>query len=78
MQLKQKKKSQKNKENLKYLAKYSNLAFQMLAIILVGVFGGRKLDGLINTEFPIFTVILIPVSVILAIYFAIKDLINIK
>ena len=78
MQQKPKKKLKKNKESLKGWAKYSNMAFQMLAIILLGVFGGLKLDKYIDIEFPIFTVILTPISVILAIYYVIKDLINIK
>ena len=59
-------------------AKYSSIAFQMLAIILVGVFGGIKLDEFLKTKFPVFTVILTILSVVLAIYFVIKDLIKFK
>lgn len=50
----------------------------MIAIILVGVFGGLKLDQLINWEFPVFTVVLTILSVVFSIYYAIKDLIRIK
>lgn len=70
-------KKQQNKD-LKTAARYSGLAFQMLAIILAGVFGGIKLDQWIHTEFPIFTLILTIVSVILSVYYAIKDLIDIN
>ncbi len=70
--------SQKDKKK-KYLdnyARYSSIALQMLAIILLGVFGGVKLDEWINTGFPVFTVILSILSVIAAIYVVIKDLLK--
>jgi hypothetical protein len=54
------------------------MAVQMMAIILVGVFGGLKLDQLLQWEFPVFTVVLTILSVVLSIYYAIKDLIRIK
>ena len=59
-------------------ARYSTIAVQMLVIILVGVFGGIELDKLIKLEFPVFTVVLSVLSVILAIYYVIKDLIKKK
>jgi len=66
----------KHKDKLKNYAKYSGLGFQMLAIIFIGVFGGVKLDEYLKLEFPIFTVVLSLLSVVLAIYFAIKDFLN--
>ena len=51
------------------------MAFQMLAIILVGVFGGWKLDQLLSTK-PLFTILLSIISVVLAIYFVVKDLLK--
>ncbi|MCD4697982.1 MAG: AtpZ/AtpI family protein [Bacteroidales bacterium] len=57
-------------------AKYSSIAFQMLFIILLGVFGGIKLDEWLNLHYPIFTVILSMLSVILAIYYVVKDLLK--
>jgi F0F1-type ATP synthase assembly protein I len=48
----------------------------MLAIILIGVFGGVKLDQWLELKAPVFTVILSILSVILAIYYAVKDLIR--
>ena len=47
-----------NQSNLNDYAKYSTIAFQMIAIILVGVFGGIKLDQIVRLEFPVFTVVL--------------------
>lgn len=70
-----KKKSQK-KNSINNYAKYSSIAFQMLVIILLGVWGGVKLDKWLNLKFPVFTVILSLVSVIFAIYFVVKDLLK--
>jgi F0F1-type ATP synthase assembly protein I len=67
--------SNQKKSYLNNYAKYSSIAFQMLAIILVGVFGGYKLDSWLNT-LPVFTVILSLLSVVIAIYSVVKDLLN--
>ena len=64
------------KNQLDNYAKYSSIALQMLVVILVGVYGGYKLDGLININFPVFTIILSLISVSLAIYVAIRDFIK--
>ena len=48
--------------------RYSGLAFQMIAIILAGVYGGIKLDKLVRWEFPVFTFLLTILAVILSIY----------
>jgi F0F1-type ATP synthase assembly protein I len=48
----------------------------MLFIILLGVFGGIKLDQWLNMKIPVFTVALSLLSVILAIYSVTKDLIK--
>jgi hypothetical protein len=66
------------KEALKSYGRYSSLAFQMGFIIVLGTFGGHYLDVWIAWEFPVFTVVLSILSVFLAIYFAIKDLLNKK
>jgi ATP synthase protein I len=57
--------------------RYSGMAFQMLAIILLGVFGGVKLDKCLGLSFPVFTLILSILSVGLAIYQAIRELLKI-
>jgi F0F1-type ATP synthase assembly protein I len=51
------------------------MAFQMLAIILAGVFGGFKMDQWLHTK-PLFTIILSIGSVILAIYTVTRDLLR--
>jgi F0F1-type ATP synthase assembly protein I len=57
-------------------AKYSGMGFQMLAIIGIGVFGGVKLDEIIDLDFPVFTIVFSIISVFLAIYVIIKDLLK--
>jgi F0F1-type ATP synthase assembly protein I len=66
----------RRKKSLDNYAKYSSIAFQMLAIILAGVFLGIKIDEWLGLSAPIFTVILSLLSVVLAIYFVVKDLIK--
>ncbi len=73
-----------NKNNLKTQSqkklnaypKYSSMALQMGFIITLGTFGGLKIDQYFNLNFPIFTLILSIASVIIAVYLAIKDIIN--
>jgi F0F1-type ATP synthase assembly protein I len=69
---------EKTAKSLSEYAKYSNLAFQMIAIILVGVFGGMKLDKWLKPSFPVFTVVLSFLSVIFALYYVLKDFIRKK
>ncbi|PLX20154.1 MAG: hypothetical protein C0597_04520 [Marinilabiliales bacterium] len=74
---KNQKSDQKNKRALSDIAKYSAIGFQMIAIMFIGVLAGMKLDTKIaGIEFPVFTVLLTVSSVILAIYYAIKDFIK--
>jgi F0F1-type ATP synthase assembly protein I len=70
--------SKKSKSPLSDYARYSSLAFQMIAIILVGVFGGIELDKLVKMKFPVFTVVLTILAVIASMYYAVKDLIKKK
>jgi len=50
----------------------------MAIIICVGTFGGLYLDKWLMFKFPVFTLSLSIISVILAVYYAIKDLIKIN
>ena len=63
------------RKNLNAYARYSGMAFQMLAVILAGVFSGYRLDLWLNTK-PLFTVILSILSVALSIYFVTRDLLR--
>ncbi|NPA68161.1 MAG: AtpZ/AtpI family protein [Chlorobi bacterium] len=71
-------KSIKNNKNdfnksLKNYAKYSGIAFQMAAVIFLGTWGGYKADEYFGFESHVLTLILSILSVILAIYYAVKD-----
>ena len=72
-----KKKSPRNLQNKGTgdFARYTGLAFQMLGIILVTVWGGVKLDKLTGWHTPVFTIVLSLLGVFAAIYTAIKDFI---
>ena len=63
----------KKPRNLNDYARYSSLAFQMVIILGLGVWGGLKIDGWLNMKFPLFTVVLSFVAVLLAIYNGLKD-----
>lgn len=71
-------KEQNRKSALNDFGRYSGLAFQMIAIILVGVFGGVKLDQIVRWEFPVFTLILTILAVFMSMYYAVKDIIKFK
>ena len=73
-----KKKNPKNLRNkgIRDFAKYSGLAFQMIGIILVTVWGGVKLDKLTGWHTPVFTIVLSLLGVFAAIYTAVKDFIK--
>ncbi len=71
-----KQRPKKEKKALNAYARYSSIAFQMLAIMLAGVFGGMELDKWVDWDFPVFTLVLTILAVFLAIYTVIKDLIR--
>jgi len=65
----------KKKDNpLKFYAKYSSLAFQMIAIIVAGAFGGRALDDWVQWKFPVFTVVLTLLAVILSTIYGMREI----
>ena len=66
---------QKQKQFNAY-ARYSSLAVQMMVIIVVGTFGGFRLDNYLGWNFPVFTIVLSLLSVGIAIWYAIKDLLK--
>jgi F0F1-type ATP synthase assembly protein I len=56
--------------------KYSNLAFQMIGVIVSTAIGGKYLDKWLNTSFPVFTLVLVIVGVFAALYLVLKDLLK--
>ncbi len=67
------KKPNKNKKNFNDFIKYSNLGFEMLAIIVVGTFGGYKIDQWMENDFKVFTLVLMTLSVLLSILYGIRN-----
>ena len=53
-------------------AVYTNLAFEMGAVIALGVFGGVKLDKLLNTS-PLLTIICSLAGIALSLYLIIRS-----
>ena len=54
-------------------AVYSNLAFEMGAVIALGVFGGVKLDKLLNIS-PLFTILCSLASIAISMFLVIRSL----
>lgn len=58
--------------------RYSSLGFEMMAIIGVFTFVGYKIDQLLKNEFKGFTLGLMILSVVIAIFYATKNLLKKK
>ena len=65
-------KYQKPKKKVDDFIRYSSLAFEMIAIMGIGVFAGWKIDHWLVLSFPAFTLGLMILAVIGAIYHAIR------
>lgn len=75
-QSKQKKKSNRDSDPVRSYARYTGIAIQMIAIIVIMTLAGVKLDSRRASDTPVFTVILSLLGVFAAIYTAIKDFLN--
>ncbi len=63
----------KGKKSLREYARYSNLAFKLVAVVLAAFFMGWQLDKWINTGFPLFTLLLSIGGLATMLYLLIKD-----
>lgn len=50
--------NKQNRSQLNSYIKYSGLAFQMIAVMGLAVWGGMKLDDAVGNKFPAFMIIL--------------------
>jgi F0F1-type ATP synthase assembly protein I len=66
----------KKKKSLGNYARFTGIAFQMLIIILVGVFGGIKLDEWLKLSLPVFTIVFSTLAVVLAILSVTRDVLR--
>lgn len=71
-----KNKSRPPNKGLRDFGRYSGLAFQMVAIILLTTLGGVEIDKHTGWKTPVFTIILSLIGVFAAIYFSVKDFIK--
>ncbi len=63
----------KTKQRAQNYMRYSAVGFQMMGIILVGVYGGYSLDKYLEWKFPLFTLVLSLLSIAAAMYFLFKE-----
>jgi F0F1-type ATP synthase assembly protein I len=68
-------KYQKPKKKLDDFIRYSNMAFEMVAIMGIGTWSGILIDDWLELGFPVFTLVLMVLSVVGAIYHAIRKFI---
>lgn len=52
------------------------MTFQMILIIVMGGFGGKALDGYFRLENHLFTIVLIILSAVIALFILFKTLFN--
>lgn len=69
-------KKEKNKKDspLKFYAKYSSLALQMIVITVGSAFGGREIDKYTSWEFPVFTVSLTILGVVGSVIYGMREI----
>jgi F0F1-type ATP synthase assembly protein I len=67
-------KNEKKSDQPNNYLKYSGIAFQMIATILLGAWGGIALDDYFKVESHLFTVVMMLVSVVASMYFVIRSL----
>ncbi len=67
-----------HKNNYDNFIRYSSLGFEMMVIIVLGTFGGFKIDQWMKNEFKGFTLSLMILSVIAAIIYGSKSLLKKK
>lgn len=64
------------KKYLSAYAKYSGLVFQMIIIILAGVFGGQYLDRWLKFSFPVLTLVLTLFGAGIAMYLLVREILK--
>jgi len=74
----QEEQEEKAKRTMKEYARYSGIGFQMIAIILIALYLGIKLDEWLKMQFPLFTLVLTLAGVGLAMYVVIKEFVKKK
>ena len=60
--------------NLRNYARYSGLAVQFIVVLLLAVFGGKKLDSYTGMKFPLFTLLFSLAGLFAVLYLVIRGL----
>lgn len=68
--------NRKNKNKFDDFIRYSSLAFEMMAMIALGTYGGYKIDQWMNNEFKGFTLGLMVLSVIGSVVYATRKILK--
>lgn len=70
----QKRRPTRSQKPINEYVKYSGLAFQMAALLLLGYWAGSKIDAWLALPFPFFTIGLMISFMIISLYTLIKSL----
>jgi ATP synthase protein I len=62
----------RGQQQAKPYLKYSGLAFQMIAVLVLSAWGGRTLDEKLNMKYPIWTMVLMLLGVLGTMYLVIR------
>lgn len=73
---KMKNRSKKSKEKFDAFLRFSNLAFEMMAMMVAGTLLGYKIDQWLENEFRWFTLVFMVLSVIGSVIYFIRKLIK--
>lgn len=68
--------NKKNKNKFDSFIRYTSLAFEMMAIIIIGTFAGYKIDQWMENEFKGFTLALMILSVIGSVFYSTRNLLK--
>lgn len=66
----------KKKKALNSYARYSGITLQMAGMVLLGAWGGRKIDHFFSNNFPLFTVLLILAGAFGALWYLFRSLLK--
>ncbi|MEZ4778134.1 MAG: AtpZ/AtpI family protein [Flavobacteriaceae bacterium] len=69
-------KKPKQNSKINAYARYSGIAFQMIAVIAIGCYGGVLLDTKFPNKYSVFTLVCSLLSVAMATYYAIRQASN--
>jgi F0F1-type ATP synthase assembly protein I len=63
---------------LKPYLKYSGMAVQMIGVLVLAAWGGRKLDAATGQKYPVFTIVLMLVGVVAAMVLVVSSVMKDK